>query len=193
MNDQAIRRGRFAELVLPHLDSAYNLARWLTDAAGDADDVVHDAHMIAFRAFYGFRGGDARVWLLTIVRHASYRRLLDHCGQQDAAGYDDVDPRGPETGGPDALMLRTADARLVERALRTLPVPYREVLVLRELEGLTYADIAAVIGQPIADVMPRLSRARNRFRRLLGAELASGKARTPAGGDPREQADLRVG
>ena len=186
MNEQAVHAGRFAEVVLPHLDSAYNLAHWLTDDAGDAEEIVQEAHLTAFQAFAGFRGMDARAWLLAIVRNASYRWLLTS-RHQAAAEVEGPTPCGPETGGPDTQLLHAADTSLVERALRALPVPFREVLVLRELEGLTYADIAAVVGVEIGEVMPRLSRARSRFRHVLGAELARGNARNTAGGDAREE------
>ena len=159
-----------AELLLSHLDSAYNLARWLMRNKEDAEDVVQEAYLRAFQYFGGFRGGDARAWLLTIVRNTSYRWL------RKTRAYEPVDQFDEEihsvgTLNPEELLLRNADGRLVEEALSALPVRSREILVLREIEGLCYKEIAEVVGVPIGTVMSRLARARDRFRHAVGELL----------------------
>lgn len=168
------RSRRFEELALPHLDAAYNLARWLSGSASEADDVVQEAFLRAFRFFEGFRGGNARAWLLAIVRNTWYS---EWSRRPDAAlvPFDEtMDDAGPLAGwndgaasNPEALAMQRQDADRVHRALAALPVPFREVLVLRELEDMSYGDIAAVAGVPVGTVMSRLSRGR----RLLAAAL----------------------
>jgi RNA polymerase sigma-70 factor (ECF subfamily) len=181
MNERSVPVGSFAEEVLPHLDSAYNLARWLVGNADDADDVVQDAYLRAFRYYDGFQGGNARAWLLTIVRNTSYRWLQKNRTQQAADEFDETIHSGSGTTTPEALMLRDADSRMVEQALNALPPRSREVLVLRELEGLAYKEIAGVIGVPIGTVMSSLSRARERFRRSVIEQLSSALTAGPAG------------
>ena len=172
MNERAVHDGSFAEEVLPHLDSAYNLARWLTHNAADADDIVQEAYLSAFRYFDGFQGGDARAWLLTIVRNASYRWLRKNRFHQPATEFDEAIHAVPAATDPETLILQHADSQLVEQAIRALPARFREVLILRELEGLSYREIADVVGVPIGTVMSSLSRARDRFRHLVSEELS---------------------
>jgi RNA polymerase sigma-70 factor (ECF subfamily) len=155
------RRRRFEAQALPHLDAAYNLARWLTRSTADADDVVQDAMLRAWRAFEGFRGGDMRPWLLTIVRNcwrnaAADRKRRGHVPLpgEDASEIALDDP-SPESIASDADMGRKLGA-----AIATLPEEFREVLVLREMEDLSYREIAEITGAPIGTVMSRLSRAR---------------------------------
>jgi len=155
---------RFAALVLPHLDAAYNLARWLTRDPSDADDVVQDACVRALRYIGAARTGDARPWLLTIVRRAFYDWLArnrpgDMVGEEALA---DLAAPGP---GPEQAALARADADALEEALAALPLPYREVLVLREIEELSYKQIADVADIPIGTVMSRLARARAMLQR----------------------------
>jgi RNA polymerase sigma-70 factor (ECF subfamily) len=153
-----------AELVLPYCDSAYNLARWLVGSCEDAEDVVQEAYLRAFQYSGGFRGGDARAWLLTIVRNTSYRLLRKTRASEAFAQFDeDIHTSAIEQSNPEQLLLQNADGRLVEKALSEVPVRFREILVLRELEGLSYKEIADVIGVPIGTVMSTLSRARLRF------------------------------
>jgi RNA polymerase sigma-70 factor (ECF subfamily) len=184
MNERAIHIGSFTEEVLPHLDAAYNLARWLTRNAADADDIVQEAYLRAFRYFDGFQGGNARAWLLTIVRNTSYAWLRKNRAQQPDAEFDEAIHNGPEAADPETLMLQKADCQLVEQAIRALPEHFREVLVLRELEGLTYKQIADVVGVPIGTVMSSLSRARDRFRNLVSEEFSRTPTRSAAVGDP---------
>ena len=161
-----------AEQLLQHLDSAYNLARWLVRNGDDAEDVVQEAYLRALQYSSGFRGGDARAWLLTIVRNTSYRWLRKTRTYEPATAFDEnIHSGGVETSNPEELLLRNADGRLVAKALGLLPVRFREILVLRELEGLSYREIAGVMGVPIGTVMSTLSRARQRFRHAAGALL----------------------
>ena len=157
--------GRLADLLLPHLDSAYNLARWLVRNGEDAEDVVQEAYLRAFQYAGGFRGCDARAWLLTIVRNTAYRWLRKTRAYEPAVLFDEeIHTSGVETSNPEQLLLQNADERLVEQAMNDLPVRFREILVLREFEGLSYREIADVMHVPIGTVMSTLSRARSRFR-----------------------------
>ena len=161
--------GGLAELLLPHLDSAYNLARWLVRNDEDAEDVVQEAYLRAFQYAGGFRGGDARAWLLTIVRNTSYRWLRKTRAYEAAVLFDeDIHTSSVDASSPEQLLLQNADGRLVEQAMNDLPVRIREILVLREFEGLSYKEIADVMHVPIGTVMSTLSRARNRFRHAAG-------------------------
>jgi RNA polymerase sigma-70 factor (ECF subfamily) len=148
-------RARFEEQVLPHLDAAYNLARWLTRNDHDAEDVLQDALLRAYRFFDGLRG-DARPWLLAIVRNACWSWLQANRPAELAV----IDEPEVETPGPEAILAHELDRRAVNEAIAALPVPFREALVLRELEGLSYKDIARIAGVPIGTVMSRLARAR---------------------------------
>jgi RNA polymerase sigma-70 factor, ECF subfamily len=157
--------GGLADLVLPHLDSAYNLARWLVGNSDDAQDVVQEAYLRVFQYSDGFRGGNARAWLLTIVRNTAYGWLRKVRMHDPAAEFDEEIHTGDmQTSNPEQLLLQNANQRTVEEALSALPVRFREMLVLRELEGLSYKEIADVMGVPMGTVMSTLSRARDRFR-----------------------------
>lgn len=159
----------FAEVLLSHFNSAYNLARWLVRNDEDAEDVVQEAYLRAFQYADGFRGGDPRAWLLTIVRNTSYRSLDRTRAYQPSAQFDEErHTAGTECLDPEQLLLQSADGQLVAKALTELPVRFREILVLRELEGLSYKEIAEVMGLPIGTVMSTLSRARSRFRLAAG-------------------------
>src|SRR6266699_1593171 len=169
---------RFRSVVLPHLAQAYTLARWLTGDRADAEDVVQEACLRAFRGIGGFSGVNARAWLLTIVRHAAYTWLgknrssalvmvddLEAVEQQQASGGGAFE-QGPQT--PEAALIAKADARRLEAAIAELPVPFRETLVLRDVQGLDYREIAEVTKVPIGTVMSRLARARQRLMASLG-------------------------
>jgi RNA polymerase sigma factor (sigma-70 family) len=159
---------RFDAVMLPHLDAAYNLARWLSGSPTDADDVVQEAFLRAFRFFDGYEGDNPRAWLLAIVRNTWFTEWRRQHNRADSTPYDDslnVDDQLPgwadESGeDPEKLAVRQDETELVHRALATLPVEYREVIVLRELEDMSYKDVAAVAGIPLGTVMSRLSRAR---------------------------------
>ena len=143
----------FDEVVLPHLDAAYNLARWLTRNGHDAEDVVQEAFLRALRFFDGFHGVNARAWLLAIVRNAGYDWLRRHRPSEVAASFDEEVHGGVDEGPtPEDLLIGQADRLRVRDALEALPVAWREVLILRELEGLSYKEIAEVAAP--AEVVP---------------------------------------
>lgn len=172
MTDPAMAQ-RFETLVLPHMNSAFNVARWLTHNDHDAEDVVQQAYLRAFRFFGGFRGDDPRAWLLSIVRNTFYtwyRQNTAHAG--DATVFEEdlhsLQSSAPERGdSPEALLERSQSRERVHRALRRLPLEFREVLVLRELEELSYKEIATVVGIPMGTVMSRLGRGRQQLAALL--------------------------
>ncbi|MCA8203282.1 RNA polymerase sigma factor [Burkholderia sp. AU33545] len=187
-DDAAARGERFRALVLPHLDAAYNLARWLSGNAGDADDVVQDACMRALRFVDSCRGDNARPWLLTIVRHTWYTEWRRRTHAHEVALPDTLDDTEvpddwqPATEDPLAQLLRGENVRLVNAALAKLPPEYREVLVLREMEDLSYREIAAIADVPVGTVMSRLARGRRRLAALLGDTAAPASTSKPAPG-----------
>jgi RNA polymerase sigma factor (sigma-70 family) len=162
-------------LVL-HLDAAYNLARWLTHNDLDAEDVVQEAYLRAFTYFPSFRGGDGKAWLLTIVRNTYYNWLKQNRVHEPMASFDEeFHGVRPEPPSQETLVLEQQRESILREALDDLPVQYREVLVLREMEGLSYQEIANMVGVPIGTVMSRLSRARRRLQQdLLCLEEAPG-------------------
>ena len=179
-DDQA----RFARVVLPHLADAYALARWLTGDRADAEDVVQEACLRAFRGIGGFAGVNARAWLLTIERHAAYTWLgknrsaslvvvddLEAVEQQQASG---AAAFGSDQQTPEAALIAKADARRLEAAIAELPVTFRETLVLRDVQGLDYREIAEVTKVPIGTVMSRLARARRRLMQRIAMDETKG-------------------
>ena len=158
----------FEEAVLPHLDAAYNLARWLTRNDQDAQDAVQEACLRAFRFFSSFHGGDARAWLMKIVRNACYTWLHANRPLQEAAEFDEnLIPPDCCAPNPEEVLLQDDSGTLVRRALENLPPNFREVLILRELEGMSYREIATITGIPAGTVMSSLSRGRDRLRQAL--------------------------
>ena len=146
---------------MPHFDAAYNLARYLTGDENDAADVVQDACVRALKFFDGFRGDNARAWLLTIVRRTFYNWLHDNRPSQLAEAYNEESHAVEDPAeSPDAAMLRNSDVQAVRDALKQLPLEFREVLVMREMEGLSYKEIASACDIPIGTVMSRLARGR---------------------------------
>jgi len=165
----------FEEVVLPHLDAAFNYARWLTKNDADAEDVVQDASVRALRFFSSLRGEDARAWLLTIVRNVWYGRFPRRTGGAISTVADeDADNRADVSLDPEAQLIQQQTVEQVRRGLEALPTDFREVLVLRELEGLSYKEIAAIVGIPMGTVMSRLARARERFAGVLDTDATSG-------------------
>src|ERR1700756_3726025 len=158
----------FEQAVLPHLDAAHNLARWLTRNQQDAEDVVQEAYLRAFRFFPGFRGGDARAWLMKIVRNTCYTWLHANRPLQDATEFDEnLYPLDSHALNPEQVVLQKDSGALVRKALEMLPTNFREVLILREIEGMSYREIADITGMPAGTVMSSLSRARGRLRQVL--------------------------
>lgn len=171
------RRARFERALLPHLDAAYNLARWLTGNAEDAQDVVQDACLRALTFFDGFHGEDGRGWLLTIVRNTCYDWLRKNRKLAGVMGAEDEVELAPDRmPDPEALQLRYADQRLVRESIEKLPAEYREALVLREMEGMSYKQIARVTEAPIGTVMSRLARARKRLEQEIRRQLPGSEA-----------------
>jgi len=162
----------FEQAVLPHLDAAYNLARWLTRNDQDAQDAVQEACLRALRFFPTFRGGDARAWLMKIVRNACYTWLRANRPLQEAAEFDErlilPDPCAPN---PEEVLLQDDGGTLVRKALEKLPPNFREVLILRELEEMSYREIADITGMPAGTVMSSLSRARRHLRQALITDM----------------------
>jgi RNA polymerase sigma-70 factor (ECF subfamily) len=169
--DDHDRRLRVETALLPHLDAAYNLARWLVRNETDAHDVVQESYLRAFRYADGLRGADGRAWLLTIVRNTAYtwlrRRRTEELPATDTLA-DDADPTALD---PAVALVRHADRTMVREAIEALPIEFREAIVLREIEGLTYKEIAAVIDVPLGTVMSRLARARARLHRELSRRV----------------------
>ena len=160
--------GGFEELILPHLDAAYNLARWLVRDRHDAEDIVQEAYLRAFKFFGSYQGGDSRAWVLKIVRNTSYSFLEKNRPAELAEQFDET-LHTTVTRQPDAetALLQSVESRMLREALEELPVNFREVLVLRELEGLSYKEIAAVMELPIGTVMSGLARGRAQLRERL--------------------------
>ncbi|HWE46978.1 MAG TPA: sigma-70 family RNA polymerase sigma factor [Caulobacteraceae bacterium] len=165
---------RFERLVLPHLDAAWRLARWLTRNEADAEDLVQEAYVRAWRFFSSLRGDDAKPWLMRIVRNCWYSRARTEAGRGRATSLEDAEAEveavlqaQAEPDGAEHRLIRIEDTALVRRAMDGLPDEFREVLVLREVEDMAYRDLAETVGVPIGTVMSRLSRAR----KLLGERV----------------------
>jgi len=163
---QTTETARFAETALPHLDAAYNLARWLTRDPGDAADVVQEAMLRALKFFGGFRGGNGKSWLLAIVRNAAFdwmkanrpAEVMNFTSDPDGENEIENVPSGGDN--PEHALIRATERAQLDALIEALPAEFRECLILRELEDLSYKEIAAVVGVPIGTVMSRLARAR---------------------------------
>lgn len=148
--------------MLPHLDAAYNLARWLTRDGADADDVVQEAYLRAFKFFDGFNGGDSRAWVLKIVRNTCYSWLQKNRAREIATEFDE-EQHTVEGRDSEAVLIGNIDTKVLNRLLDELPVEFREIFILRELEGMSYKEIAGIADLPMGTVMSRLARARRRL------------------------------
>lgn len=169
------RHERFEQVILPHLDAAYNLARWLTRNAHDADDVVQEAYLRAYQFFDSFHGGDGRAWLLRVVRNTCFTWKGKNRPREPAAVFDESKhtPAEPSTA-PDVPLVAAEERALLRQALEELSAEHREVIVLREMEGLSYREIAAIVGVPIGTVMSRLARAREQLHEHLSRGQTEG-------------------
>jgi RNA polymerase sigma factor (sigma-70 family) len=168
-------KARFASVVLPHLPDAYALARWLTGNRADAEDVVQDACLRAFRGIGNFSNGNARAWVLTIVRHTAYGWLRKNRPAalvlvEDVEGVERASSGELDVETAETALIAKADAGLLEAAIAALPAPFRETLVLRDVQGLAYREIAEVTKVPVGTVMSRLARARHRLMAIIASD-----------------------
>lgn len=159
-------QSRFEQIVLPHLDAAFNLARWLVRGRTDAEDIAQEAMVRAYRFFSGFQGGDPRAWLLQIVRNTCYS-WLDKNRRDESMSQFDEEVHGTRAPTPEALAMLGEEQTHLKDALESLPPRFREVIVLRELEGCSYKEIAAITSVPIGTVMSSLARARRQLQVAL--------------------------
>ncbi|WP_211441035.1 sigma-70 family RNA polymerase sigma factor [Collimonas humicola] len=177
----SIKKKRFQAVVLPHLNSAFNLACWLTRNHQDAEDVVQEAYLRAYRFFDGFHGDDGRAWLLTIVRNTFYNWHQERQKLRQETSFDE-ELHHAEAGdcigqmaadnNPEALLMSKDSERQLQQALQALPLEFREVMVMRELEELSYKQIAGIVGIPIGTVMSRLGRGRKLLAGILAPDAA---------------------
>ena len=162
----------FEETMLPHMDAAHNLAKWLLRNEEDAQDVVQEAYLRAFKSFSGFHGSNGRAWLLTIVRNTSYTLLKKNRAVDLTTTFDEeIHTAGHESVSPATILEHSENAELIKEAMDELPVPFREILVLRHLEGLSYKEIADIAQIPPGTVMSRLARARGKLKECLAARI----------------------
>jgi RNA polymerase sigma-70 factor (ECF subfamily) len=180
-----VSKSRFEELVIPHRNSAFNLAYWILQSRDDAEDAVQDAYVRAFRAFDSFVGDGARSWLLTIVRNVAYsaldlrkrsRNVVMLGADLRPRSMEDLEQMASDEPSPEALVVTHDEHRMLLHSLGKLPLIHRDILVLREMEGLSYAEIAEITGTAIGTVMSRLSRARAELRKALSCQLPKVKS-----------------
>jgi RNA polymerase sigma-70 factor (ECF subfamily) len=167
------RRARFEQVAMPHLSAAYNLARWLTRNDHDAEDLVQEAYLRAYKFFDAFHGGDGRPWLLAVVRNTCYTWLKQHRGRELTASFDEaIHGSGSDALNPEKLLLQKTTRQMLHEALEELPIVFREVVVLRDLQGFSYKEIASIVDVPLGTVMSRLTRGRSRLQQCLGPRLS---------------------
>lgn len=166
---------KFEDAFLPHLNAAYNLARWLTRDSADAEDVVQEAYMRAFKFFGSYRGGDSRAWVLKIVRNTCYSWLQKNRPLEIVSEFDE-ELHVVETENPETMFIHDIDKQRLRGFLEQLPAEFREIVILRDLEGLSYKEIAGIADLPLGTVMSRLARARGKLQAALNA-LESGGAK----------------
>lgn len=167
------KRTRFEQTTLQHLDAAYNLARWLMGNPQDAEDMVQEAYLRAFKFFDSFHGSDSRAWLLTIVRNTCYTWLQHNRATALSTPFDEeLHSVSCESMNAERLLLEKTDHEMLRQALEELPVEFRETVILRELEGLSYKEIALIVRVPLGTVMSRLARARRQLQQRLTWHLS---------------------
>ena len=163
----------FEETMLPHMDAAHNLAKWLLRNEQDAQDVVQEAYLRAFKSFGGFHGSNGRAWLLTIVRNTSYTLLKKNRAVDLTTTFDEeIHAFGHDSASPATILEHAEDAELVKQAMDELPAEFREILALRHQEGLSYKEIADIAQIPLGTVMSRLARARDKLKEYLAARMS---------------------
>jgi RNA polymerase sigma-70 factor (ECF subfamily) len=166
----------FEEAMLPHMDAAHNLAKWLLRNEQDAQDVVQEAYLRAFKAFGGFHGSNGRAWLLTIVRNTSYTLLKKNRAVDLTTTFDEeIHTAGHESVSPATILEHSEDAALISEAMGELPAEFRAILALRHQEGLSYKEIADIMQIPPGTVMSRLARARGKLKEYLAARISKDK------------------
>jgi RNA polymerase sigma factor (sigma-70 family) len=172
------RLARFEDIMLPHMAAAYNLARWLTRQEQDANDVTQEAMVRAFTFFKGYHGGDARSWLLAIVRNTCYTWLRKNRSHEFSTSFDlDLHDAEDPAANPEQAAVKTASHELLRKALEEIPLEFREILVLRELEELSYQEISGITQLPMGTVMSRLARGRTRLQKILQPHLQDGETK----------------
>src|SRR6201984_1151880 len=168
----------FEALLLPHLDAAYNLAKWLLRNEQEAQDVVQEAFLRAFKSFSGFHGSNGRAWLLTIVRNTAYTLLKKNRVADLTTTFDEeIHATASESVSPAAILEHAEDAELIKNAMDQLPAEFREIVTLRHQEGLSYNEIGEILKVPIGTVMSRLARARGKLKEYLAARIGKGDMR----------------
>jgi RNA polymerase sigma-70 factor (ECF subfamily) len=166
----------FEAMMLPCMDAAHNLARWLLRNEQDAQDVVQEAYLRAFRSFAGFRGSNGRAWLLTIVRNTAYTLLKKNRTADLTTAFDEeIHATGDESVSPATILEHAEDAELIKNAMDGLPAEFREILILRHQESLSYNEIGDILKIPIGTVMSRLARARGKLKQYLAASVSQEK------------------
>jgi len=166
----------FEAMMLPHMDAAHNLAKWLLRNEQDAQDVVQEAYMRAFRSFAGFRGSNGRAWLLTIVRNTAYTLLKKNRAVDLTTAFDEeIHATGYDSVSPATILEHAEDAELIKTAMDGLPAEFREILILRHQENLSYNEIGDILKIPIGTVMSRLARARGKLKQYLAASVSQEK------------------
>jgi len=166
---------RFEEIVVPHLGAAYNLARWITGNDHDAEDLVQESYLRALRSFGRFRGENGRSWLLTILRNTGFTWLRqNHLSELSTELDEEIEGRETDPENPESILLAAARSEIVRKAIEALPSEFREVIMLRDMEELSYRNIADVASIPVGTVMSRLARARSRLQELLREHMTSG-------------------
>ena len=166
----------FEAMMLPHMDAAHNLARWLLRNEQDAQDIVQEAYLRAFKSFSGFHGSNGRAWLLTIVRNTAYTLLKkNHATDLTTTFDEEIHAGGRESVSPATILEHAEDAELMKNAMNELPVEFREILTLRHQEELSYQEIGEILKIPVGTVMSRLARARARLREYLASQMSKEK------------------